>query len=103
MIKQTNKIKPNQKSNCYTSECAAVRSVMFLARVEKPVNYYIKIQDLDNYIIQLYILKYVGSMKQISQLPDKNKEVVQRFGFFAFCCPVLLRCRDVTAGRKPNS
>lgn len=24
--------------------------------VEKPVNYYIKIQDLDNYIIQLYIL-----------------------------------------------
>lgn len=32
--------------------------------VEKPVNYYIKkIQDLDNYIIQLYILKYVGSMK----------------------------------------
>lgn len=58
--------------------------------VEKPVNYYIKIQDLDNYIIQLYILKYVGSMKQISQLPNKNKEVVQRFGFFAFCCPVLV-------------
>lgn len=58
--------------------------------VEKPVNHYIKIQDLDNYIIQLYILKYVGSMKQIFQLPDKNKEVVQRFGFFAFCCPVLV-------------
>lgn len=61
-----------------------------------------KIQDLDNYIIQLYILKYVGSMKQIFQLPDKNKEVVQRFGFFAFCCPVLVvvmqgcDCREKT-------
>lgn len=59
--------------------------------VEKPVNYYIKIQDLDNCIIQLYILKYVGSMKRIFQLPEKNKEVVQRFGFFfAFCRPVLV-------------
>lgn len=60
--------------------------------MEKPVNYYIKIQDLDNYIIQLYILKYVGSMKQISQLPNKNKEVVQRFGFFCFLLPCVGCC-----------
>lgn len=58
--------------------------------VENPVNYYIKIQDLDNYIIQLYILNYVWSMKQISQLPDKNKEVVQRFGFFCFLLPCVV-------------
>lgn len=32
---QTNKIKANQKSNCYTSECVVVCSVMFLAHVWK--------------------------------------------------------------------
>lgn len=31
---QTNKIKANQKSNCYTSECV-VCSIMFLAHVWK--------------------------------------------------------------------
>lgn len=72
--------------------------------VEKPVNYYIKIQDLDNYIIQLYILKYVGSMKQISQLPDKKIKTWSKDldFFFAFCCPVLVvvmqgcDCREKT-------
>lgn len=51
--------------------------------VEKPVNYYIKIQDLDNYIIQLYILKYVGSMKSFS-CPTKIKKWSKDLDFLLF-------------------
>lgn len=72
-----------------------------MAHVEKPVNY-IKFQDLDNFVTQILSLKYVGSIKLSYQLPDKNKKVVQIFGFVLFLLPCV-EMQDVTEGRKPNS